>query len=85
MIYDLYAAIVHLGSGSSSGHYIAYAKDTSQKWYIFNDIHISTTNAEELAHQHVYILFYRKRKEESIHEKLRSYTKQKQQTVYQTR
>jgi ubiquitin carboxyl-terminal hydrolase 3 len=79
IIYELYAAIVHLGSGPSSGHYVAYAKGTSGEWYIFNDVHITATSAEDMARQHVYILFYRKKKEESIREKLRSYAKQKQQ------
>jgi ubiquitin C-terminal hydrolase len=61
VLYDLYAAIVHIGSGPSSGHYVAYAKSSSGTWCIFNDIHITTTSLEDLEHQHVYILFYRKR------------------------
>lgn len=75
--YELYATIVHLGSGPSSGHYVAYAK-ASDRWFVLNDTYTSLTSAEEIARQHVYILFYRRRKEESIREKLRSYTKQKQ-------
>lgn len=39
--YSLLAIMVHMGSRSNSGHYIAYIKPESRQWYKFNDESIS--------------------------------------------
>ena len=36
-VYDLYAIIIHAGTGVNSGHYYTIANDSTNGWNIFND------------------------------------------------
>ncbi|KAF5295483.1 hypothetical protein FQR65_LT10471 [Abscondita terminalis] len=59
--YELYAAVVHVGSSLDSGHYYTYARN-GEEWYKFNDCVVTRTTAEELCSvrppETPYILFY---------------------------
>ncbi|KAB0796670.1 hypothetical protein PPYR_10731 [Photinus pyralis] len=59
--YELYAAVVHVGSNLDSGHYYTYARG-SEDWYKFNDCIVTPATAEELCTvrppETPYILFY---------------------------
>ncbi|KAK4877713.1 hypothetical protein RN001_010219 [Aquatica leii] len=61
--YELYAAVVHVGSSLDSGHYYTYARN-EEDWYKFNDCVVTRTTAEELCSvrppETPYILFYSK-------------------------
>ncbi|KAF5283540.1 hypothetical protein FQA39_LY17320 [Lamprigera yunnana] len=61
--YELYAAVVHVGSSLDSGHYYTYARNVDD-WYKFNDCVVTRTNADELCSvrppETPYILFYSK-------------------------
>ncbi|KAG9439344.1 hypothetical protein H6P81_019509 [Aristolochia fimbriata] len=56
--YNLFGSIVHSGYSPESGHYYAYIKDTSGRWYCCNDSHVSLANLEEVLSEKVYILFF---------------------------
>lgn len=45
--YTLFAFICH-GGGTGGGHYWAYAKDTSKKWYCYNDENVSIVGQAKL-------------------------------------
>ncbi|KAK3218020.1 hypothetical protein Dsin_011990 [Dipteronia sinensis] len=59
-LYELYALTNHYG-GMGSGHYTAYIKLLDEnRWYNFDDSHISPINEEEVKSAAAYVLFYRR-------------------------
>eukprot|EP00347_Sterkiella_histriomuscorum_P020920 403335950 len=59
--YDLYAVSNHYGS-LNGGHYTAYAFNSMyNKWFEFNDSHVSQATPQEVVTQGAYLLFYRRR------------------------
>ena len=60
-IYDLYGVCNHSG-GLLGGHYTAHVKNSSGKWYHFNDTEVKEIqNNESIISQKAYCLFYRKK------------------------
>jgi ubiquitin carboxyl-terminal hydrolase 5/13 len=57
-LYQLVGAIVHLGSSTSSGHYVAYIYDNS-RWILFNDEKVSIAESPYLGQAYMY--FYRRK------------------------
>jgi len=58
--FDLFAVANHMG-GLSSGHYTASAKcDLTNKWYTFDDSHVSPTREKDVTSPSAYVLFYRR-------------------------
>ncbi|XP_043692351.1 ubiquitin carboxyl-terminal hydrolase 5-like [Telopea speciosissima] len=65
-IYELYALSNHYG-GMGSGHYTAHIKLLDEnKWYNFDDSHISPINEEEVKSAAAYVLFYRRVESEDV-------------------
>ncbi|CAA3022318.1 ubiquitin carboxyl-terminal hydrolase 5 [Olea europaea subsp. europaea] len=59
-IYELYALTNHYGS-MGSGHYTAHIKLLDEnRWYNFDDNHISVINEEDVKSAAAYVLFYRR-------------------------
>ncbi|XP_038701633.1 ubiquitin carboxyl-terminal hydrolase 5 isoform X1 [Tripterygium wilfordii] len=59
-LYELYALTNHYGS-MGSGHYTAHIKLLDEnRWYNFDDSHISPINEEEVKSAAAYVLFYRR-------------------------
>ncbi|KAG8090764.1 hypothetical protein GUJ93_ZPchr0011g27883 [Zizania palustris] len=59
-IYELYAVSNHYGS-MASGHYTAYIKLLDEnRWYNFDDSHVSAINEEDVKSGAAYVLFYRR-------------------------
>ncbi|XP_010455453.1 PREDICTED: ubiquitin carboxyl-terminal hydrolase 10 [Camelina sativa] len=59
-VYELYAVSNHYG-GLGGGHYTAYAKlIDDNKWYHFDDSHVSSANESEIKTSAAYVLFYRR-------------------------
>ncbi|XP_072955220.1 ubiquitin carboxyl-terminal hydrolase 5 [Typha angustifolia] len=59
-IYELYALSNHYGS-MASGHYTAHIKLLDEnRWYNFDDSHISPINEEDVKSAAAYVLFYRR-------------------------
>ncbi|KAG7552658.1 Peptidase C19 ubiquitin carboxyl-terminal hydrolase [Arabidopsis thaliana x Arabidopsis arenosa] len=59
-LYELYAVSNHYG-GLGGGHYTAYAKlIDDNKWYHFDDSHVSSVNESEIKNSAAYVLFYRR-------------------------
>ncbi|KAI7750590.1 hypothetical protein M8C21_022499 [Ambrosia artemisiifolia] len=59
-VYDLYALTNHYGS-MGSGHYTAHIKLIEEnRWYNFDDNHISPINEDEVKTNAAYVLFYRR-------------------------
>ncbi|KAJ0820588.1 putative ubiquitinyl hydrolase 1 [Helianthus annuus] len=59
-VYDLYALTNHYGS-MGSGHYTAHIKLIDEnRWYNFDDNHISPINEDEVKTNAAYVLFYRR-------------------------
>nr|DBA19425.1 TPA: hypothetical protein GDO54_015263 [Pyxicephalus adspersus] len=56
--YDLYAVLVHIGSSCQSGHYYAYVKDNSDRWYLMNDSQVTSCKVTTVLNQEAYLLFY---------------------------
>ncbi|KAJ0961158.1 hypothetical protein J5N97_000842 [Dioscorea zingiberensis] len=56
--YSLFGSIVHSGYSRDAGHYYAYVKDASGRWYRCNDAHVSPSCSQEVLSEKVYILFY---------------------------
>ncbi|XP_064399096.1 ubiquitin carboxyl-terminal hydrolase 4-like [Halichondria panicea] len=64
-VYDLYAVSNHFG-GMGGGHYTAYAKNkNNKKWYNFDDSHVSETTEDRLVSSAAYVLYYRRRDDQS--------------------
>ncbi|KAJ4975516.1 hypothetical protein NE237_000622 [Protea cynaroides] len=65
-IYELYALSNHYG-GMGSGHYTAHIKLLDEnRWYNFDDSHISLINEEDVKSAAAYVLFYRRVKSEDV-------------------
>ena len=66
-LYDLSAICVHVGETMTSGHYIAYCKQSpSEHWYLFDDLAVRRVNIRDIIVSNnilcnAYILFYSKR------------------------
>jgi ubiquitin C-terminal hydrolase len=65
-LYKLTSVVEHQGS-IGGGHYITHARDpapgaAADAWLTYNDERISVTNADEVADQQGYILFFTRRK-----------------------
>ncbi|CAA6664080.1 unnamed protein product [Spirodela intermedia] len=59
-LYELYALSNHYGS-MASGHYTAHIKLLEEnRWYNFDDSHISPINEEDVKSAAAYVLFYRR-------------------------
>ncbi|XP_057965864.1 ubiquitin carboxyl-terminal hydrolase 5 isoform X2 [Malania oleifera] len=59
-IYELYALTNHYG-GMGSGHYTAHIKLLDEnRWYNFDDSHISPINEDDVKTAAAYVLFYRR-------------------------
>ncbi|KAG2330310.1 hypothetical protein Bca52824_001490 [Brassica carinata] len=59
-LYELYAVSNHYG-GLGGGHYTAYAKlIDDNKWYHFDDSHVSSVEESEIKSSAAYVLFYRR-------------------------
>ncbi|XP_024031099.1 ubiquitin carboxyl-terminal hydrolase 5 isoform X2 [Morus notabilis] len=59
-LYELYALTNHYG-GMGSGHYTAHIKLLDEnRWYNFDDSHISQINEEDVKSAAAYVLFYRR-------------------------
>lgn len=68
---ELYAAIIHSGQSSDSGHYYCYIKNPANIWFKIDDEKIQTSNFSKLSKENVQILFYKKiLKNEIINENL---------------
>ncbi|KAI7867804.1 hypothetical protein BDF14DRAFT_1881423 [Spinellus fusiger] len=65
-IYRLYAVLVHLGSGCSSGHYYAFVKSPEGKWYRMDDEDVTQVSLDEVLSQKAYMLFYADTGAESV-------------------
>lgn len=64
-MYELYAISNHYG-GLGGGHYTAYAKLIDEnRWYHFDDSHVSPVNEAEIRTSAAYLLFYQRVKTES--------------------
>ncbi|XP_057545260.1 ubiquitin carboxyl-terminal hydrolase 5 [Amaranthus tricolor] len=62
-LYELYALINHYG-GMGSGHYTAHIKLLDEnRWYSFDDNHISSVSEEDVKTNAAYVLFYRRKKD----------------------
>lgn len=49
----------HYG-GMGGGHYTAFAKNPIlNRWYEFNDTHVSAVNARDVVTEAAYVLFYK--------------------------
>ncbi|KVI11543.1 Peptidase C19, ubiquitin carboxyl-terminal hydrolase 2 [Cynara cardunculus var. scolymus] len=63
-VYELYALTNHFGS-MGSGHYTAHIKLIDEnRWYNFDDSHISPVNEDDVKSNAAYVLFYRRVKAE---------------------
>lgn len=60
-LYKLIGLIQHIGS-LSSGHYIAYClhRKSPQKWYEFDDTHVSEVNVDHVERAEPYVLFFQR-------------------------
>lgn len=57
--YKLFASINHSGN-IFGGHYHSYIKSSNDKWYCFNDTHVSEIKKENVKSNKNYVLIYRK-------------------------
>ncbi|XP_054713853.1 ubiquitin carboxyl-terminal hydrolase 8-like [Uloborus diversus] len=55
--YSLYGVVNHYGT-LEGGHYIAYCKTVSRKWYKYDDHEVSEINALDVKTPAAYLLFY---------------------------
>ncbi|CAH8342898.1 unnamed protein product [Eruca vesicaria subsp. sativa] len=56
--YKLFGIIVHSGFSPESGHYYAYVKNPSGRWYCCNDSFVSPSTLQEVLSKKAYILFF---------------------------
>ncbi|KAJ6538571.1 Usp36 protein [Mycena vulgaris] len=64
--YSLYGVICHAGGGPNSGHYFAYVKGRSEKWYEMNDESVTTGVRTPVGLKNAYILFYLRDKGQAL-------------------
>ncbi|XP_019428321.1 PREDICTED: ubiquitin carboxyl-terminal hydrolase 9-like isoform X2 [Lupinus angustifolius] len=65
-VYDLYAISNHYG-GLGGGHYTAYAKLVDDnKWYHFDDGHVSPVTEADIKSSAAYVLFYQRRSKQEM-------------------
>jgi len=64
--YTLYGVICHAGSGPNSGHYFAFVKSRTGKWYEMNDEIVSPLHGPPLNKKTAYILFYIRNKGQGL-------------------
>jgi ubiquitin C-terminal hydrolase len=61
-LYELRSVILHLGSDSESGHYVAYCRtgQSHDSWVLFDDCYVAPATLEEVLSkkEEVYVLFY---------------------------
>tara|TARA_A100001015_G_scaffold319047_1_gene440765 strand:- start:1948 stop:2973 length:1026 start_codon:yes stop_codon:yes gene_type:complete len=60
-VYELYGVCNHSG-GVLGGHYTATIKTKNNKWYLFNDTNVTSTEFDGKNNTSGYCLFYRKKK-----------------------
>lgn len=61
--YELYGICNHMG-GTLGGHYTAFVKNVSGKWFSYNDTNVNEVDIEKsLNKNYAYCLFYRKKVE----------------------
>ena len=46
--YDLYGVVIHQGASTNSGHYFAYCKSTTGKWFDCNDSFIGNISEQNV-------------------------------------
>ncbi|RPA97414.1 cysteine proteinase [Choiromyces venosus 120613-1] len=63
ILYDLYAVVVHQGTGANFGHYVAYTKHQAE-WWLLDDDRITKVSPEAVAKSKAYLLFYKRREDE---------------------
>lgn len=56
--YDLTGVVVHHGSTTHSGHYIAYVKAPNGIWYEMNDSNVAQVSVSRVQQAQAYLLFY---------------------------
>ena len=60
-VYDLYAVSNHFG-GMGGGHYTAFCQmPDNQRWYDFDDSHVSEIDSKSVQSASAYVLFYHRR------------------------
>ena len=64
--YSLYGVICHAGGGPNSGHYFAFVKSRTGKWYEMNDEIVSPHHGPPLNKKTAYILFYIRNKGQGL-------------------
>lgn len=56
--FSLYAAVVHSGPTTNSGHYTSFVRASNNVWYHFDDDHVSQVSAATVLKNSPYLLFY---------------------------
>lgn len=64
--YDLTGVVVHHGTTTQSGHYIAYVKASNGIWYEMNDSHVSQVSISRVLQSQAYLLFYSQKGDGSV-------------------
>ncbi|KII94995.1 hypothetical protein PLICRDRAFT_149333 [Plicaturopsis crispa FD-325 SS-3] len=64
--YSLYGIVCHAGGGPNSGHYIAYVKGSTDRWYEMNDDMVTPIRSPPLSMKNAYILFYSRNKGQAL-------------------
>lgn len=64
--YSLYGVICHAGGGPNSGHYFAFVKSRSGRWYEMNDEMASPISGPPVSKKTAYILFYMRDKGQGL-------------------
>ncbi|ESQ37193.1 hypothetical protein EUTSA_v10002775mg, partial [Eutrema salsugineum] len=57
-IYHQYAMVEHIGTGLSSGHYVAYVRSARGTWHRFDDSEVKKISEESVLSKQAYMLFY---------------------------
>ncbi|EDQ91781.1 uncharacterized protein MONBRDRAFT_5793, partial [Monosiga brevicollis MX1] len=59
--YVLAGVVTHMGSQATSGHYMAYCRDTeTNQWYRYDDSDVHEVSASDVSNRLPYMLFYRR-------------------------